>query len=230
MKNEYKYLMICRKDSLGYIDFIRGKYLLNDKKHILNLINEMTIGEKQCLISKNFSDLWSELWGERLGLQYKNEEKIAREKFEFLKKGIKLDYDKEYNLVSLIELSSTSWTTPEWGFPKGRRNNKEKDITTAIREFEEETGISRYKINIITNLCPMSEIFMGSNLKSYLHKYYLANIKEKNIKSHIQQSEVSDLKWLNLEECINKIRPYNFEKIKLIKNVEKVLHKYSLIL
>lgn len=230
INNEFEYLMICRKDSLGYIDFLRGKYLLNDKKYILNLINEMTIKEKQNLITLNFDELWKNLWGERLGLQYKNEEKIARDKFEQLVKGIKLDYDEEFNLLSLIMESNTNWITPEWGFPKGRRNNREKDLSTAIREFEEETGISRYKINVITNMFPMSEIFMGSNLKSYLHKYYLANIKEKNILTEFQKSEVSDLKWLKLSECVKKIRPYNLEKLELIQNVEKVLHKYSLIL
>ena len=30
----YEYLMICRKDSLGYVDFIRGKYPLYNKKYI----------------------------------------------------------------------------------------------------------------------------------------------------------------------------------------------------
>ena len=26
IENQHKYLMICRKDSLGYVDFMRGKY------------------------------------------------------------------------------------------------------------------------------------------------------------------------------------------------------------
>jgi 8-oxo-dGTP pyrophosphatase MutT (NUDIX family) len=229
-QNDIKYLMICRKDSLGYIDFLRGKYLLNNKKYILNLINEMTIKEKQNLITMKFDELWKNLWGERLGLQYKNEEKIARDKFETLKSGVNLGYDIEFNLVSLIKESNTNWITPEWGFPKGRRNNQEKDLSTAIREFEEETGISRNKIDLIANVFPLSEIFMGSNLKSYLHKYYLASCKETSVETRIQQSEVSDLKWLTLKECLNKIRSYNLEKMILIKNVEKVLHKYSLIL
>ena len=33
----YVYLMICRKDSLGYIDFLRGKYPLYNKDYILTL-------------------------------------------------------------------------------------------------------------------------------------------------------------------------------------------------
>ena len=38
--------MICRKDTLGYVDFLRGKYSLNNKSQLLNLFNEMTIYEK----------------------------------------------------------------------------------------------------------------------------------------------------------------------------------------
>ena len=31
---------------------------------------------------------------------------------------------------------------PEWGFPKGRRNLKERDRECAVREFSEETGLT----------------------------------------------------------------------------------------
>ena len=36
-------LLICRKDSLGYIDFLRGKYPLYDQKYIQALVDEMTL-------------------------------------------------------------------------------------------------------------------------------------------------------------------------------------------
>ena len=35
--------MIRRKDSLGYVDFMRGKYPLFNQRYLLNIINEMTI-------------------------------------------------------------------------------------------------------------------------------------------------------------------------------------------
>ena len=35
---------------------------------------------------------------------------------------------------------------PEWGFPKGRRNYKEKDLIVRIREFEEETGYQKEQL------------------------------------------------------------------------------------
>ena len=45
-KGGFKFLLICRKDSLGYIEYLRGKYPLYNKGYIQNLINEMSIDEK----------------------------------------------------------------------------------------------------------------------------------------------------------------------------------------
>ena len=79
--DEIKYLMICRKDSLGYVEFIRGKYPLYNKNYIQNLINEMTIQEKASLLTKTFDELWKDLWIEFYGMQYRSEEKNAKDKF-----------------------------------------------------------------------------------------------------------------------------------------------------
>ena len=39
--------MIRRKDSLGYVDFLRGKYPLFNKRYLLNIISEMTNERKK---------------------------------------------------------------------------------------------------------------------------------------------------------------------------------------
>jgi 8-oxo-dGTP pyrophosphatase MutT (NUDIX family) len=120
----------------------------------------------------------------------------------------------------------------EWEFPKGRRNFLEKDLDCALREFEEETGYSKNKIKVIENLMPFEEIFIGSNHKSYKHKYFLAymnNFMDENNKlSNFQATEVSKLEWKTLENCLESIRPYNLEKKELIKNINKVLQEYRL--
>ena len=181
------------------------------------------------LFRSEFDELWKALWGERVGLQYKNEEKMSQEKFKTLKLGIN-NRTNEFNLKDLVKSCETGWEEPEWGFPKGRRNNLENDLNCALREFEEETGIKKSQIEVIKNILPIEEIFTGSNLKSYKHKYYLANIKNNHITiNNFQKSEVSNTKWFTLEECIKTIRPYNYERIELIQNIEKILHKYSLI-
>ena len=228
-KTKFEYLMICRKDTLGYVDFLRGKYPIYNYNFIKNLIHEMTTVEKEKILNMEFEQLWKALWGERVGMQYKNEEKMSQEKFKTLKLGVS-NKSNEFKLQDLINSCDTDWEEPEWGFPKGRRNNLENDLTCALREFEEETGIKKTQIEVVKNILPLEEIFTGSNLKSYKHKYYLANIKNNRICiNNFQKSEVSNSKWFTLEECIKTIRPYNFERIELIKNIEKILHKYSLI-
>ena len=64
------------------------------------------------------------------------------------------------------------------------------------------------------NVVPYEEIFTGSNMKSYKHKYFLGYI-DSNTKTtyQYQETEVSDIKWMTLDKCIQKIRPYNLEKI-----------------
>ena len=227
--NRFEYLLICRKDTLGYVDFLRGKYPIYNHTFIKNLIYEMTKEEHKRLLENDFETLWKELWGDRVGLQYKNEEKMSSEKFNLLKLGVKNNI-METNLEKIINQCKTNWKEPEWGFPKGRRNHLENDLSCALREFEEETGIKKEQVEIIQNILPLEEIFTGSNLKSYKHKYYLANIKNNKIDvNNFQKEEVSKAMWFTLEDCLSTIRPYNYEKIQIIKNVEKILHKYSLI-
>lgn len=221
--------MIRRKDTLGYIDFMRGKYPVYNKLYISNIINEMTLDEKKRLQTDSFNTLWLSLWGNDIGIQYRGEEKSSHDKFDTLKLGVNSDNGSKYTLDSLIEDSKTKWNEPEWGFPKGRRNYQEKELSCALREFEEETGYNRTSITIIQNLLPFEEIFTGSNYKSYKHKYYLAkiNIDEKPIMP-FQASEVSDIRWVTYEEASNIIRPYNLEKLEILTRVNTLLKEYRL--
>jgi 8-oxo-dGTP pyrophosphatase MutT (NUDIX family) len=225
--NGAEYLMIRRKDSLGYVDFMRGKYPLFNKRYLLNIINEMTMSERNNLLNNEFDYLWQELWGDYIGVQYRGEEKTSREKFNSLKIGITLSHD-EYNLESLISLCTDTWKDPEWGFAKGRRNYQEKDLNCALREFEEETGYNKNSLKLIQNIVPLEEIFTGSNYKSYKHKYYIAQMSKdtKPIASH-QKSEVSKVDWLSYDDCIKIIRPYNLERIDVIKNVNNIIKNYT---
>ena len=77
---------------------------------------------------------------------------------------------------------------------------------------------------------PVEEIFTGSNFKSYRHRYYLGCMKsDVRPTTDFQQSEVSDRQWMTLDECLQRIRPYNLEKRQLITDIDKILHRYRLI-
>jgi hypothetical protein len=66
------------------------------------------------------------------------------------------------------------YTKPEWGIPKGRRQNKESDLKCAVREFSEETGIPTSSIKIYKNVIPLEEIYIGLNGVEYKHTYFIA--------------------------------------------------------
>ena len=228
--NKREYLMIRRKDSLGFVDFMRGKYPLNNKSYIMNIINEMTIDEKNKLLTMSFEDLWNYLWGNNIGIQYRGEEKISQEKIKALKEGVYFNKEK-YTLERLINESNTIWNEPEWGYPKGRRNYQEKDLNCAIREFEEETGYLRNNLQIIQNVIPFEEIFTGSNYKSYKHRYYIAFLNNHDdINDEYQKSEVSKVEWKTYDDMCNSIRPYNLEKIDISHRVNKLLSNYYFLM
>lgn len=225
--NDYQFLMIRRKDTLGYVDFMRGKYQLFNKQYIMNILNETTIQEQEKL-KQDFDYNWKELWGDLILKQrYLNEESISKDKFNSLKEGVH-SVKVEYNLDSCLKEINTNWTEPEWGFPKGRREHKEKEITTAVREFCEETGLKSEDIKIINNVQPYEEIFNGSNFKSYKHKYYVAKINSPLNLENYQKSEVSALEWKTYNDAINCLRDYDYEKKEILEHLYQVLHNYDI--
>ena len=227
-----KFLMIRRKDSFGYIDFIRGKYSPYNIEQLQNTVNEMSCNEKERIMTNTFDVLWRHMWGTVSTNQFRSEECISQKKFELITDGIVVHGNK-VNLKQLVENSNTNWKETEWEFPKGRRNNTERDIDCAIREFQEETGYSKDDIQIIENILPFEEIFVGSNYRSYKHKYFLAYMdthNDINTMENFQRSEVSKLEWKTFNECIESIRPYNLEKRKILTNIYNLLQQYRLYL
>jgi len=224
-----QFLMIRRKDSFGYIDFIRGKYSPYNINQVQNMVDEMSLNEKERILKEQFTNLWNNMWGgEITNIQYKNEEHASCKKFDIIKSGITSD-EETINLNDIVNKSTTQWKETEWEFPKGRRNFKEKDLDCALREFQEETGIVYSKIKIIDNILPFEEMFIGSNHKSYKHKYFLGYMNEtEEYLDNFQITEVSKIEWKTVDECLESIRPYNLEKKELIKNINKVLEEYRL--
>ncbi|MFY7731758.1 MAG: NUDIX domain-containing protein [Flavobacterium sp.] len=224
-----QFLMIRRKDSFGYIDFMRGKYTTNNVDQIAIMIDEMSLDEKHRILTQSFDQLWIMMWGES-NLQYKSEEYASKKKFETIREGILIN-DQRISLADIVNASLTEWRETEWEFPKGRRNPKEKDLDCALREFEEETGIPQSELSIVENILPFEEMFIGSNHKSYKHKYFLAmidKIYDDKTLDNYQKTEVSKLEWKTIDQCLESIRPYHLEKKEIIQNINSVLKGYRL--
>ena len=222
-----KFLMIQRKDTMGYIDFVRGKYdsrvgyeSERDKK-IQICLDEMTKKEKDNLLSKDFDTIWNDLWVNHESKCFKNEYDLAKKRFNML------------NIKSLVNKSSTTYQFQEFGFPKGRRNMKEANIGCAEREFFEETGYDKSCYDFIKNYPIIKEEFIGTNNVKYRHIYYLVKIKDKvhapkiDIYNKLQTGEVRNIGWFTLEECLSLIRPYDIAKKNMIKSVAGDISKMN---
>ena len=218
LKNDLKILMICRKDTIGYIELIRGNYNINNPEYIKELISYMSHKEKQKLLKNinRFDYLWIKLWSldhQNVDCRrIENEYAKAKAKFEKLR--------NEYNLENIIQKCSSDWSGPEWGFPKGRREMKESDIESARREFEEESGFNFDEYEVL-NIKPIYENFRGCNGINYRHIYYVAQSKKKNIQfsqNNIHHAtEISAIQWVSYKQAMDLIRSYHIEKKKSLK-------------
>jgi len=214
-KKNIKFLMIQRKHSLSYIEFIRGKYSLENIEHISNLFKNMCSSEINDIKNYDFDNLWNNLWKKTSKSKaFQKEYKNSKDLFN------KLTEHQNYN--DLINIKP-KYDTPEWGFPKGRRNLFEKNLDCALREFEEETSIPIEKINILNKVNCVSEQYTGSNSLNYRHIYYLSYVDSNLIKNDIINDytnyEVSKIGWFSWEEAIELIRDYYTEKIKVVNQI-----------
>ena len=65
IKNNIKFLLIQRKFSVGYIEFLRGRYDEYDHENLNFIINQMTPIEVKDIEYKDFDYLWNNLWNNK---------------------------------------------------------------------------------------------------------------------------------------------------------------------
>lgn len=230
-------LLIQRRDSLGYVDLLRGKYSVHDVEYIKKQIEGMTDEERHKILGRDFDELWAEMWGaESNDIQYKKDKENSRNKLMALREGITLDISgTTATLSDFIHQSHVHWETPEWGFPKGRRDGGELDLDCALREMREETGLKSEDVVVISNLEPLSETFFGSNRVHYCHKYFViyvpdgSKVRYDANNPHMKR-EIGNLGWFSLTEALQKIRAENNEKREVLLRLGTLLRNYCAIL
>jgi 8-oxo-dGTP pyrophosphatase MutT (NUDIX family) len=229
------YLLIQRRNSLYFTEFIRGK--MNNKKNDKNkfdinyiklMIENMSQKEHELLETLTFDELWKYLWRKTRDTKFSNDYKYSKAKFNKIKEGIM--YNNELiTLDKLLKETKSKYIGPEWGFPKGRRGNiNEEDLQCAKREFIEESGLLSNQIEILDYIAPICEQYESSNGNLYKSVYYIAqcNINmELKIRNEKQAHEVQDIGWFSKEECMNLIRPYHIAKKNVLEIVDNILHK-----
>lgn len=222
-ENGIKFLLIRRKHSLGYIEFIRGRYKPENITGIMYLFKQMTPSEINKIKSMQFDELWANFWdGDcRNNMNINKEYKQSKDNFTQLQNNVDVKLDLNFYLNT-----HTMYNEPEWGFPKGRKNKNESDIDCAIREFCEETGYNEHDIKLINQTASLIENMTGTNGVEYRHIYYLAEDKTDIIPSinDKNKNEVGDIGYFTYDETMAKLRDYHIEK----KNIATTIFKYYL--
>lgn len=221
-------LMIQRKDSICYIEFLRGKYKVDNPTYIIELLNRCSVSERTLIRNSSFDDLWNKLWFSG------NKKKIQTDRMikEYQKSKQQFETLKQSNLINLLDQCSQNYSTPEWEFPKGRRSCRETNIQCAIREFEEETDLTSDEYILLDNVSPISEEYVGSNGVRYKHIYYLSfykGIRDLTINNtkYEQFSEIGDIQWLTIDECSQKIRKEQSTKLTVIQQVDEFSKRWN---
>ena len=209
--NKIKFLLIRRKHSLNYIEFIRGKYTISQEElqFKFQLMSPNEIADISIL---NFKNLWENVWGDKSWCKtFDKEYKESKDKFYKLKKNKTL-------FKLLTQETIPKYDSPEWGIPKGRRESQESNINCGIREFCEETSLTNQNFNIISKVSPIVENFTGTNNKNYKSIFYLASLKKYKYDFNIDNNfEVGDIGFFTLNEATKLIRDYHQERIKILE-------------
>jgi len=234
-----RFLMIRRKFSLGFMDFILGKYSINNLEYIHRIFNEMTINEKLKIINEPFYKLWYSIdyncyesdnnyMTDEMRKKFENDYLISKKKFMLIKNGYVNKYNQYINLYQVVKNSKYNWLEQEWEFPKGKRKMNESNLDAAIREFREETNYPEDSLDIILTDQPIVEKYFGSNNKKYKHIYYIARANNYFDYSIVdftehQNIEISNIRWMSYSEAMKSIRPYQIEKKMALTHVLKFL-------
>jgi 8-oxo-dGTP pyrophosphatase MutT (NUDIX family) len=209
-------LMVRRKDSMSFAEFMRGRYDPADTEYIGRLFRNMTVKEQSLIACESFEVIWKQLWGEDKSGEFA----ISRERFNSLDR------------YGLMKTFLSEYTEPEWGFPKGRRMKGESDLECAIREFGEETNIPREAYVVLQNL-RLEETFVGLNNIQYRHVYFLAMLKQPQMVNlqqkftAMQRREISGIGWKSFETAYSLIRPHHIQRKQMLDDLKDLLRTFE---
>lgn len=206
-------LMVKKRYTFYFLEFIMGHYSPNDDVRLLYLFNRMSIDEKIVAESMDFDRMWYHIWREVPTIESDSYPWFCRcrRKFTLNFVAVSLDTSRLAGDLRLKQLLSQSTSQDcMWEIPKGKRNPNETELECAIRETAEETGVASSQYRLIGEHIEMQY----SNEKvSYANKYFVAIDCTSNISNqykinrprvdfaHARQiSEIVDVRWISLEE------------------------------
>lgn len=220
---EYRVLVVKKKISYAFEHFIKTIHKKKKTNELIKCFKNMTFEEKYALSTFNIDYILYKLYSDF------NPSKTS-------KRNVIYNFNKyftayyPYNLIYNL-LNTTSSTPLEYDLPRGRVDNDEKYLETAMREFREETTLSKKQYRLFPKFECMHTI--TDNNITYEYHYYLALLEDTNNKinrnnvnyvnfyNKKQSEELNELRWLTL----NELKFYNPTIYNLVKKGVKYINK-----
>lgn len=213
---EDKVLMIQRRDTIEYIEIVKGR-VSSDHLELLEVyINRLTIQEREKLMTQSFDTIWSDLWCNHKHKNYHKQYWSSYQKFQQVRPYIKR-FDAQFE-------------EREYILPRGRTlASDETELHTAQRECEEETGIKSKEYKVTEHV--LKECYMGSDNVLYGSKYYVCTTSTQVI-CQPSISEVKGCHWIPVDHLLDYIRTYrHFTRhifIEFLKSIYPLIHETTI--
>lgn len=228
--NKTEVLLVHKRYTYAYSMFIHGKYTKpniwpkTSMQFIINLLSQMTLEELLDIWSLDFKQMWYRVW---LNTNC-DIELFKRKQTKFYMSFIK--NDEGANLRSLIQ-QVRNYNFLNWEVPKGRlKNAQETNISCAIREIKEETGLNKTDYTILPNVKRyVNYVSLGTR---YVCTYYIAiinpNIRYFNnnlFKNITSLTEIGETKWFDIDK-LRLVDDHKKHLETLIKPAFKLVKKF----
>lgn len=230
----FKILMIKKKYTYSFFDFVYGKYKKKDSRSIMVLLNNMTYIEKSLISKLNFGRMWEYIWG------FNPEYDVFSQSNKNFKKGLNIFFQKKAQFDSYFAhnsgkringlIKNSVNAEAVWEIPKGRKKINETEIDAAMREFNEETSVSSSKYKIFWHVAPIIDTYYTSDVL-YTTKYFLAGCLTNNLNPRVffknkeQCDEIQNIKWISSNE-IKFLYMGKKKQAHLIKLFKKIKYMY----
>lgn len=209
-REEYEILMVRRKCTYAFVHFVLGHY--NSNFDLACLVKKMTIIEKNIILHGTFDNAYFHAFTRN----YVNISKAEKKNYDKLEKIFNSHAREKLEKM----LKGTHNQSLTWEFPKGRKNESEDDLQSAMREFEEETGIVKY--NILHKTRPFIVNIHDAGI-NYKYMIYVALGEDEPVfDTNMMNIEVSEIAWIP-SSCANQY--LSGETLNIFKMIIKVIKK-----
>jgi len=188
----YEILMIKKRNTYAFVEFVRGLYDPYKNYDLEYMFASMSITEKSMIQTRDFATLWNYC----NGMPTKSSERSV-----FIRSLNKYNTltNREGDVLKTL-IANTKNATLLWEIPKGRPNKKETPLASAVREFEEETGLVKDAYKILFDEGTIEYTFIDCGIK-YKYIYYLAILKSNTTPKYDYNNqhmlwELSELKFM----------------------------------